>query len=117
MVQVVGQPGSPDFQAPCCVPGLREARNHDHTPGPSLARIPLPQTGLVGDMAVFHIAVGVALQRPPLIDEFRYVLVSAGCETEARGIALQITATTSVMPVWDGWPDDVAHLPEGWIRQ
>lgn len=67
-------------------------------------------------MAIFHIAVGVALERPPRIDEFRHIIVSAPGETEARGIALQIASATSVMPVWDGWPEDVAHLPEEWMR-
>jgi hypothetical protein len=65
---------------------------------------------------IFDIAVGVALQRPPRIDEFRHIRIEAGSETEARLIACQVASADSVMPVWDGWPEDVVHLPEGWIR-
>lgn len=67
-------------------------------------------------MGIFHIAVGVALQRPPRIDEFRYVQVAAGDEIEARWLACAMAAATSVMPVWDGWPEDVPHVPEEWMR-
>ncbi len=65
---------------------------------------------------IFDIAVGVALQRPPRIDEFRHIKVEAGHEQEARLIACQVAAATCVMPVWDGWPEDVPHIPEGWLR-
>lgn len=66
---------------------------------------------------IFDIAVGVALERPPLIDEFRHIKVEAGSETEARLIACQVASVDSVMPVWDGWPEDVAHLPKEWVRR
>lgn len=65
---------------------------------------------------IFHVATGVALERPPLIDEFRSVVIAADTEIEALMIALQISSATSVMPVWAGSPDDVEHLPEEWIR-
>ncbi len=51
-------------------------------------------------MAVFEVEVGVALGRPPAIDEYRYVLVEADSWTEANLVACQIAATRSVMPVW-----------------
>jgi hypothetical protein len=65
---------------------------------------------------IFDIAVGVALQRPPLIDEFRHIRVEAGHEQEARLIACQMASGGTVMPVWDGIPEDVPHIPEEWIR-
>jgi hypothetical protein len=65
---------------------------------------------------IFNVVIGVALHRPPRIDEFRLVQVEAADRNEARLIACQIAAVDSVMPVWDGWPDDVGTLPEGWLR-
>jgi hypothetical protein len=43
--------------------------------------------------------VGVALSRPPVIDEYRRITVQADSEREASLIALQIASCTSVMPV------------------
>ena len=65
---------------------------------------------------IFDIAVGVALQRPPRIDEFQHIRVEAGHEQEARLIACQIAYCTGVMPVWDGIPEDVPHVPDRWLR-
>lgn len=50
-------------------------------------------------MTVFEVVVGVALARPPRVDEYRKVLVDAGDAVEATLIAAQIVACTSVMPV------------------
>ena len=66
---------------------------------------------------VIEVAVGVALSRPPLIDEFRHIQVEAEGLGEARIIACQIAACTSMMPVWTGWPEDVAEVRESWLRQ
>lgn len=51
-------------------------------------------------MAVYAVEVGVALSRPPVIEEYRYVLVEADGWTEANLVACQIAAGSSVMPVW-----------------
>jgi len=48
---------------------------------------------------VYEIVVGVALERPPKVDELRKVLVVANSAVEAELIAQQIAACTSVMPV------------------
>lgn len=68
------------------------------------------------EFVIFDIAVGVALERPPRIDEFRHVRVEADDETDARLLATQIASCGTVMPVWDGWPEDVPHVPEEWLR-
>lgn len=65
---------------------------------------------------IFDVAVGVALERPPRIDEFRLVSVEAVWWPEARLAAAQVSAATSVMPVWTGRPEDVADVPDGWLR-
>lgn len=65
---------------------------------------------------VHDIVVGVALRRPPMIDEFRHVRVAAADETDARLAACQMASIGCVMPVWDGWPEDVPHVPDAWIR-
>jgi hypothetical protein len=65
---------------------------------------------------IFRVAVGVALERPPRIDEFRLVVVDAPDAADARLAASQMAAATSVMPVWTGRPDDVLDVPAGWLR-
>lgn len=48
----------------------------------------------------WHVTVGVALKRPPTIDEYRHTVVWAEDGVEAELIALQVAACTCVMPVW-----------------
>jgi hypothetical protein len=48
---------------------------------------------------IHAVTVGVALTRPPTLDEWRRVIVSASSEAEAQLVACQISACTSVMPV------------------
>lgn len=50
-------------------------------------------------MRVYMYIVGVALARPPKVDEYRKVTVVAGSAIEAQILACQIAAGTSVMPV------------------
>lgn len=66
---------------------------------------------------IHHVVVGVALQRPPMIDEFRYYVIEDDSEQVADMIALRMAGRGSVMPVWLGWPEDVEHLPTEWIRK
>lgn len=49
---------------------------------------------------IYTVIVGVALSRPPKIDEYRKVLVEATGKYEAMLIAAQISANTSTMPVY-----------------
>lgn len=49
---------------------------------------------------VWSVTVGVALTRPPIIDEYRHTKVWAETGLEAELIACQVAACTSVMPVW-----------------
>lgn len=65
---------------------------------------------------IHTIAVGVALFRPPMIDEFRRYEIEAEDDREAQLIACQMATHSCVMPVWSGWPDDVPFLPDYWIR-
>lgn len=51
-------------------------------------------------MQVWSVTVGVALKRPPTIDEYRHIKVWAEDGVEAELIACQVAACTSVMPVW-----------------
>lgn len=67
-------------------------------------------------MTVHHIVVGVATQRPPMIDEFRRYAIEADTERDATLVALWMSSRASVMPVWIGWVEDVPHLDESWIR-
>jgi len=48
----------------------------------------------------YRYVVGVALSRPPKIDEYRGYVVVADTDAEARTVALQMASCTSVMPVW-----------------
>lgn len=48
---------------------------------------------------IYEVIVGVALARPPKVDEYRKTLVVADSAVEAQLIACQIAACTSVMPV------------------
>lgn len=50
----------------------------------------------------YTVNVGVALRRPPRIDEYRKYVVRARGRTHALDIALAMAACTSVMPVWAG---------------
>ena len=43
--------------------------------------------------------VGVALSRPPKVDELRRIIVEADAETDAKLLACQIAMCTCVMPV------------------
>lgn len=47
----------------------------------------------------FRVVVGVALRRPPTVDEYRLVVVEADSGSEAMLVAAQMAACTSVMPV------------------
>jgi hypothetical protein len=49
---------------------------------------------------VWSVTVGVALRRPPVIDEYRHTQVWAETGTEAELIACQVAACTCVMPVF-----------------
>lgn len=51
---------------------------------------------------IYSVDVAVALRRPPGVDEYRRVVVSAADPTEASLVAAQMAACTSVMPVWCG---------------
>ena len=48
---------------------------------------------------IVAVTVGVALRRPPRLDELRRVLVEADTEVEAELIAVQISSCTAVMAV------------------
>lgn len=50
----------------------------------------------------YEVEVGVALRRPPRVDEYRKYIVSASGRTQALSVALQMASCTSVMPVWAG---------------
>lgn len=50
-------------------------------------------------MSIHTVVVGVALDRPPTVDEYRRYVVEAEDPTEATLIALQMAACTSTMPV------------------
>lgn len=50
-------------------------------------------------MRIYTYVVGVALARPPKVDEYRKVLVAADSAIEAQILACQIAAGSSVMPV------------------
>lgn len=56
---------------------------------------------------IFTVHVGVALTRPPVIDELRRIVVEAESDSEAALIATQIASCTSVMPVWSEVQEDV----------
>ncbi len=62
---------------------------------------------------IFRVHVGVALHRPPEIHEYRLYLVDAGNEIEALGVALQMAACSSVMPVWG---DVITEAPDAITR-
>lgn len=63
-------------------------------------------------MHVYEVIVGVALERPPKVDELRKVLVVANSAVEAELIAQQIAACTSVMPVCSRLIGSSAGPPE-----
>lgn len=48
---------------------------------------------------IYHVQVGVALGRPPTLDEYRLVTVEARDSVEASLLAAQIASCTSVMAV------------------
>ena len=48
---------------------------------------------------VATVHVGVALTRPPKVDELRRIIVEADTETDAKLLACQIAMCTCVMPV------------------
>lgn len=52
---------------------------------------------------IHYVTVGVALSRPPKVDEWRRYCVVAATRQEAELIAQQIAACTSVMPVESHW--------------
>lgn len=49
---------------------------------------------------IFYVHVGVCLERPPTVQEYRRYAVEAHCAVEAHLIATQMAACTSTMPVW-----------------
>lgn len=49
---------------------------------------------------IYTVIVGVALSRPPKIDEYRKVLVVANGRYEAMLIAAQMSSNTSTMAVY-----------------
>lgn len=65
---------------------------------------------------IFYRAVGVALVRPPRIDEVRTYAIMTETAAEARLTALHWAAAGCVMPVWDGIDEDVPFLPREWFR-
>lgn len=50
-------------------------------------------------MFTFSIIVGVALKRPPKVDEYRKVVISANNQVEAEILACWIAGYNTVMPV------------------
>lgn len=50
-------------------------------------------------MSVFYVEVGVALRRPPRIDEYRLYAVEAGSRYEAELVATQMASCTCTMPL------------------
>lgn len=48
---------------------------------------------------IYTVTVGVALQRPPKIDEYRKIVVQADTDTDALLLACQIATCTSIMAV------------------
>lgn len=65
---------------------------------------------------MIELAVGIAHRYPPKIDEFRNYVVEANSLTEARIIATQMAIRGGIIPLWVGFPEDVADLPESWMR-
>jgi hypothetical protein len=67
---------------------------------------------------IWYIHVGVALARPPRLDEYRRYAIEADCPYEAEELALQMASHDSVMPVWskvvgdEEFPDPDHH--RGW---
>jgi hypothetical protein len=51
-------------------------------------------------MMIWFVHVGVCLERPPTIQEYRRYAVEARSGLEAKEVALQMACCTSVMPVW-----------------
>lgn len=51
-------------------------------------------------MMIWFVHVGVCLERPPTIQEYRRYAVEAPSGLQAKEIALQMACCTSVMPVW-----------------
>ena len=49
---------------------------------------------------IYYVHVGVALVRPPTIQEYRRYAVEARSGLQAKETALQMASCTSVMPVW-----------------
>jgi hypothetical protein len=49
---------------------------------------------------IFYVHVGVALERPPEIHEYRRYAVEARSGIQAKELALLMASCTSVMPVW-----------------
>lgn len=66
--------------------------------------------------ATIELAVGIAHRYPPLIDEFRNYVVQAPTLNEARLIATQMAIRGGIIPLWVGFPEDVADLPDEWVR-
>lgn len=52
---------------------------------------------------IHYVTVGVAMSRPPKVDEYRRYAVVAANQQEAVLVAQQMAACTSVMPVYSEW--------------
>jgi hypothetical protein len=60
--------------------------------------------------------VGVALERPPKIDQLRAYEIEAASWDEARLDALLISYNNAVMPCWSGIEEEIPFLPDEWFR-
>lgn len=62
------------------------------------------------------LCVGVALERPPRIDQLRCYTIEAETFLDARITVLHMAARGAIMAVWDGISEDVPFLPPELFR-
>lgn len=53
----------------------------------------------MGDAVIHFVTIGVALERPPTVQQYRRYALYGGTHQDAELVALQMSACTSVMPV------------------
>lgn len=71
-----------------------------------------PRAGLL----IHYVMVGVALERPPKIDQLRAYEIEAASWEDARLDALLISYHNSVMPCWAGIEEELQFIPDDWFR-
>lgn len=71
-----------------------------------------PRAGLL----IHYVMVGVALERPPKIDQLRAYEIEAASWQEARLTASQMSMHNAIMPVWSGIEEELQFIPDDWFR-